>query len=386
MIKRFDTSVIGEYLFIRFFMMSLSRLISLAVILFTCGMFVERVNAQDVQCPQFFQNKVPPRITQPQEMQGATTLCHTGYATLYSPRVMDPLWSADILTQESVTIGRGIGRHGTFHAEEMLPASQRVYPDDYHNPKDGYWERGHMVPNGDMPTPLLQEETFSMANVVPQDADNNEKLHEGIESATRRLAGLYGKVYVITGPVFSGEKLLRLNNKAFIPTMIFKAIYIPQRGGAAYIENNMAGMQYSVISLEQLNDIAHIDAFPGLSDSEKSKAITLPEPQPSFPGPSREAKARGFYDGKPQLVSFDELKRREPQFISRDKAIALGLIPVAGAFMNHQIKDSYRREKSQRFYPHEEHWRERRHSYDGRRYRNHERRYERERMESLGRM
>ena len=76
----------------------------------------------------------------------------------------------------------------------------------YNYRRSGY-DRGHMTPSGDMPDEHAQQQTFSLANMVPQTAALNRGVWEGIESAVRDLAVRQGELYVVTGPVFAGQEL-----------------------------------------------------------------------------------------------------------------------------------------------------------------------------------
>ena len=86
-----------------------------------------------------------------------------------------------------------------------------------------------MALSGDMPTETSQHESFSLANMIPQDPKNNQILWQGIEEATRTLASRDGEVYVVTGPIFEGSSLERLNGRVLVPAFVFKAIYDPVR-------------------------------------------------------------------------------------------------------------------------------------------------------------
>jgi DNA/RNA non-specific endonuclease len=73
-----------------------------------------------------------------------------------------------------------------------------------------------MTPSGDMPDERSQYDTFSLANLVPQEPKNNRGIWEGIESAVRQLAEKRGELYVITGPLFVGSSVQQLNGRVLV--------------------------------------------------------------------------------------------------------------------------------------------------------------------------
>ncbi|MDB5825645.1 MAG: endonuclease [Herminiimonas sp.] len=189
-----------------------------------------------------------------------------------------PIWSAEHLTADRVVTARGLKRQNTFHAEEQLPVSDRSELNDY---KRSGFDRGHMSPSGDMPTETAQHESFSLANMIPQNPNNNQNLWEGIEEATRNLARTDGEVYVVSGPIFEGTSLERINGRVLVPTFVFKAIYDPSRNEAgAYLTPNAPGMEYQTLSIADLQRRSGIDVFPKLSTALKETKMTLPEPTP----------------------------------------------------------------------------------------------------------
>lgn len=137
-----------------------------------------------------------------------------------------------------------------------------------------------MSPAADMPTVQAQLESFSLANIVPQNRQNNQLLWAAIESATRHIVQQRGELYVVTGPLFEGEKINRINNRVFIPTHIFKAVYDPQaKEAAAWLAPNEEGNNYQVMSVAELEKRLHINLFPAVPESVKLRAMDLPEPR-----------------------------------------------------------------------------------------------------------
>jgi endonuclease G len=200
------------------------------------------------------------------------------YAVLHSGLSRTPVWSAEHLTASQVDAARTIKRKNAFHAEAALPADERAELSDYIH--SGF-DRGHMSPSGDMPTPSAQQESFSLANMIPQNPNNNQNLWQGIEEATRNAAVSQGELYVVTGPLFEGASLERINGRVLVPTAIFKAIYAPESGEAgAYVAPNAPGMIYQTMSIAELERRSGINLFPALPKKIKAVKMRLPQPMP----------------------------------------------------------------------------------------------------------
>jgi endonuclease G len=228
------------------------------------------------RCPAHFFAGDDPDILNPRLAQDTREICYSGYAVLHSGITRTPLWSAEHLTRQRVADAEEMTRENAFHPEPSLPPAERAELKDYQ--RSGF-DRGHMAPSGDMPDPQSQQESFSLANMVPQNPENNRRLWARIEAAVRRLAERDGELYVVTGPVFRGETLQRLNGRVLVPTMLYKAVYDPARRQAgAYLVRNDAGDGHEIVSLAQLKDLTGIDVFPALPPEVKAAAMPLPPP------------------------------------------------------------------------------------------------------------
>jgi endonuclease G len=87
--------------------------------------------------------------------------------------------------------------------------------------------------------------------------------------------------YVVTGPIFEGSSLERLNDRVLVPTSIFKAIYDPSRNAAgAYVTPNATGMEYQTLSIADLEKRIGINVFPKLSPEIKATKMAMPVPTP----------------------------------------------------------------------------------------------------------
>jgi endonuclease G len=145
-----------------------------------------------------------------------------------------------------------------------------------------------MAPSGDMPDPAAQQQSFSLANVVPQTAALNRNLREGIESAVRHLAERHGALYVVSGPLFQGSQLKSLNGRVLVPTATWKAVYDPDiQGAGAYRCTNVTHPRCITLSIAALQRETGIDPFPAVPGVIKQTAMPLPPPEPSRYGHPR---------------------------------------------------------------------------------------------------
>jgi endonuclease G len=246
-------------------------LLAAAALLAACG-------TKPPSCDEHFLEGQAPQITSPNLAKDTQTLCYSAFSVSFSGVSRTPLWSAEHLTAREVEQAKEIKRKNAFHAEEKLPPGMRSELADY--ARSGF-DRGHMSPSGDMPTEQAQYESFSLANMIPQSPKNNQILWEGIEEATRSLARRSGELYIVTGPLFEGGNLQRINGRVLVPTSVFKAIYDPAtKQAAAYVTANAPGMEYQTLSIAELENRARINLFPKLAAEAKANKMALPVPTP----------------------------------------------------------------------------------------------------------
>lgn len=228
--------------------------------------------AAQTSCPKHYLDGQAPDFLNQKLAQKTKEVCYSGYALINSGVTRTSLASAEHLMP-----GPHPKRTNAFHADHNIDAAARAELVDYRH--SGY-DRGHMAPSGDMHTAKAQYESFSLANMVPQNSNDNRHLWEGIEAATRDLAEKDDGLYVITGPVFHGSNLKQINRRVMVPTYIFKAIYDPRLNqAAAYIVKNAAGIRYAVVSISELEKLSGLAVFPQLPDDVKQKKMDLPKPE-----------------------------------------------------------------------------------------------------------
>lgn len=240
-------------------------------------------------CSQFSPDGVLPTLDNPKLTPRTTLLCNDGYASLNSGLVHEPLWSAEHLSSADVQAASEIGRStNKFHADTRLPAGDGAELSDYR--RSGF-DRGHMTPSGDATTVTAQEQTFTLANVVPQTAALNEGIWTGVEMAVRHLAQRDGEIYIVTGPAFR-DSTQGIGRDVLVPSSTWKAVYDPQVGGAGvYVCKNNDAPTCDIVSITTLIHVVGIDPFPSLPLEVKDHVMDLPEPEAS---PYRPRHGRSF--------------------------------------------------------------------------------------------
>jgi endonuclease G len=229
---------------------------------------------QPQSCNDHFVAGQAPRLTNAKLQRDTEQLCFNVFSVLHSGITRTPLWSAEHLESQNIQAAQALSRENSFHAETRLPADERAELNDY--ARSGY-DRGHMAPNGDMPDRDSQRDSFSLANIVPQDGENNRNLWAGIEGEVRKMAKREGDLYVVTGPAFLGADLRKIGN-VLVPTHLYKLVYSPrQRAGAAWFVENKADAKATVIPVPELERIIGINLLPALSDADKARVLALPD-------------------------------------------------------------------------------------------------------------
>ncbi len=224
-------------------------------------------------CPEHFSNGEAPDLINGKLDTRTREVCYSGYALKHSGITRTPLYAAEHLTRERLKQGKGLKRRNSFHADANLPESERA--ELRHYARSGY-DRGHVAPSADMFDPQSQYECFSLANMMPQIPESNRGPWEGIEANVRKMALERGDLYVVTGPIFRGERLQRIGGAVLVPTSMFKAVYDPRRQeAAAYLLDNSADSRPRIVSIAELEQITGISVFPGLSNRIKTSPMSL---------------------------------------------------------------------------------------------------------------
>ncbi len=179
-----------------------------------------QVQTQFSQCRQFFPSGQAPVVPAGQSLR---ELCFSSFAILHDGQTKTPVFVAQRLNRQMLIQARGVKRTDRFYAEARLPARERAELADYRG--SGY-SRGHMAPAGDMHTLEAMEQSFSLANMVPQDQRHNGGPWNQIEQDTRHyVQRARGDVYVFTGPVYGAGATTVGEGRVAVPTHLFKVVH-----------------------------------------------------------------------------------------------------------------------------------------------------------------
>lgn len=151
------------------------------------------------------------------------SICRSGYALLYRPEYKSAFWSAEHILAEDVE-GK-LDRKNAFQDDPDVPDHLEAQLEDYF--KSGY-SRGHLAPVGDFRRNEQEaEESFYLTNMVPQvQKCNNAGVWSQIEDIVRDWAIHYSQIYVVTGPIYTGEPRF-IGDGVRVPDAMFKVIWNP---------------------------------------------------------------------------------------------------------------------------------------------------------------
>lgn len=238
------------------------------------GVLIGLPAAARTACPLHFAQGVEPALGSPKLNRSTRPLCFRAFAVLHSGVARAPIYAAERLTRSSVQAAQALDtRDNRFHAEERLPRSERAELTDYARSE---YDRGHMVPSGNMGDPTADYESFSLANIVPEAGRLNRTGWAALEGYVRDLTLKLGEAYVVTGPLYEGAKVKRLKRRVLVPTSVWKAVYVPGQGAGAWIATNKARPNWRVVSIAALAARTGVDPFPALDAATKARVPAFP--------------------------------------------------------------------------------------------------------------
>lgn len=205
-------------------------------------------------CADFFVKGRPPVIATAAPVPGALrALCFSDHAILHSGEAKAPVYAVARLNRARIEAGKDLVRQDRFYEEARLPRAERARLADYQDGPNGY-DRGHLAPAKDFGTPEGLAQSFSLANIVPQDAVHNRKLWRKIEIDVRKFVlRTPGDVFVYTGAHYGDDRTTASGNVR-VPSHLYKLVVHPASGKAFafWSENTRDAKMAPPISYEAL--------------------------------------------------------------------------------------------------------------------------------------
>jgi len=198
---------------------------------------------------------------------------YQGYTSSYNVLTQTPEWVAYELTKDE-TYGDAVRDGKSFSPDERILLPQ---PEDRDYRGSG-WTRGHLAPAADFRwSDEAMWETFLFTNCCPQDEGLNNGMWNTLEKKCRTWARRYGKIYIVTGPVYGENRYGSIGeSRVMVPDAFFKAVMVRDGNrwqSIAFVMQNRAyndNMQNCAMTVDELEDLTGFDFFAALDDAEEA--------------------------------------------------------------------------------------------------------------------
>lgn len=204
--------------------------------------------------------------------QHSQTINHKAYTVDYNEEWRLPNWVAYSLTDKQ-TKGP-VERHNRFEPDPLVKGATAQYW-DYKNTN---YDRGHMVPAGDMKWDrTAMEECFYLSNICPQNHTMNEGDWNYLENRVRGWANFFGKVYVVCGPIVRENPEVIGGNCIAVPDSFYKVVLCNMRGdwnAIGFVMPNVAqqrNLSHYCRTVDYVERLTGIDFFHVLPDDVENR-------------------------------------------------------------------------------------------------------------------
>lgn len=221
----------------------------------------------ELVCPKWVTTGVPEQL-----------LRRYAYTASYNRKTLNPNWVGWVLTAGH-TDGEYERKGHLFVEDTDVPEPRATYK-DIRESECGY-QRGHICPAGDNKWSYrAQKEAFLMTNICPQNGYLNQRDWKYLEEACRDWAKQYGKVFIVSGPVFKSRKPKTVGEHGVaVPDAFFKVVLRLAKGKSpahaiGFVYENKSGhhgMDYYVRSVDEVEKLTGLDFFSPLDDATEQR-------------------------------------------------------------------------------------------------------------------
>ena len=184
-------------------------------------------------------------------------------------------WAAYCLEKEELE--KNASRGNDFRPDPEITTGSASLAD---YKKSGY-DRGHLAPAADFSfSEEAMSESFYLSNMSPQAPGLNREIWQYLEGQVRKWAEDYGKVYVVTGPVFekpATEYDSIGSNQVSVPEYYYKALLAPDGDSLKAIGFILPNKKCPdtfwdyVVSVDEIERRTNLDFFHLLDDTLENK-------------------------------------------------------------------------------------------------------------------
>lgn len=136
------------------------------------------------------------------------------------------------------------------------------------------YDRGHMCPAADQKwSEQAMIDSFSLANIVPQDNALNTGAWKTLENKERAWAKRDSAILIVAGPIYEDSDTQRIGNAGVrVPSAFFKVLaapYLDSPRGIAFVYPNMSSpgnMENYVMTIRDVEKLTGYDFFHNMPD------------------------------------------------------------------------------------------------------------------------
>ena len=222
-------------------------------------------------------------------------LVHREYVVNYDDDLRVPTWTAHRLAKRDL---RKRARLECFRKDVRISNLAAAFCTDYDEP---VYDRGHMVPNGDMTrSERAMINTYMFSNMTPQHCAFNRGIWQIFEELVSHWATTKGELYVITGAVFdrnsdgardADDAALRMKSRnkkerVAVPTHLYKilvhhnadgkvealSIMLPNVPKKIPVKESRQYLESHITSVDQIEKVTSLSFF-GKATSANASAV-----------------------------------------------------------------------------------------------------------------